>query len=204
MRYWTFQSKTVIDILNRDGVYYPDFSFSPQVHRKEYDQLLVIYNRLNQSAFKGVLFTIAKDGGEAFNDIQDLTSYLFGRAGVVQALNNGAYRLLDDTHLLVEIETGQFDDSQLCTVDLWNFIFMMNDDDDGRGEFAYNNQRYFHPELSNIGYEEYVDGLWGSLAEGVAVRSLFNSSITQKHLPFISKEMVKEIHAVPYLGQGEN
>ena len=203
MRYWTFQNKTVIDILNRDGVYYPDFSFSPQVHRKEYDRLLAIYNGLNQSAFKGLLFTVAKDDGEAFHDIQDLTSYLFCRAGVVQALNNGAYRLLENTHLLVEIETGQFNDSQFCTVDIWNFIFMMNDDD-GRGKFAYNNQRYFHPELSNIGYEEFVDGLWHGLAEGVVARSLFNSSITQKHLPFISKEMVKEIHTVPYLGQGEN
>ena len=100
MVYWTIQHKDVIDVLNKQGTYYPDFEKSPQVHRETYDRLLRIFNEFNKTEYKGLIFCIAKDGRTdkslTFQDETDFSEYMQARPCVLDALNNGAYPLLDD------------------------------------------------------------------------------------------------------------
>ena len=90
---WTIQHKRVIDVLNEEGSYYPNFAMSPQTHRPTYDQLLGVFNQLNKTDYKGLIFCFAKDPRSndsfVFDSATELFAYMKARPGVLSAINNG-------------------------------------------------------------------------------------------------------------------
>lgn len=201
MVYWTIQHKKVINILNDQGRYLPDFEKSPQTHRETYDKLLSVFNELNETAYKGLIFCIAKDGRTqgslTFQDEDDFAEYMKSRPGVLQTLNNGAYTLLDDEHLLCRVETDKFDRLCLCLVDFWNFIMMMPDEDGiSVGRDSYDMCRYMNPDLENVSYDDFVDLAWRMMRERKMVRPLMSSTILQAAIPYLEKDMLKGTYSV--------
>ena len=201
MVYWTIQHKKVIDILNNQGKYFPDFEKSPQTHRETYDKLLSVFNELNETAYKGLIFSIAKDGRTegslTFQDDGDFVEYMKARPGVLQTLNNGAYTLLNDEHLLCRVETDEFDKLYLCLVDFWNFIMMMpNEDAVNVGRDSYEMCRAVNSELANISYDDFVDLAWKMMRERKMVRPLMSSTILQVAIPYLEKGMLKGTYSV--------
>lgn len=201
MVYWTIQHKKVIDILNNQGKYFPDFEKSPQTHRETYDKLLSVFNELNETAYKGLIFSIAKDGRTqgslTFQDDGDFVEYMKARPGVLQTLNNGAYTLLNDEHLLCRVETDEFDKLYLCLVDFWNFIMMMPDEDGVNvGRDSYEMCRAVNSELANISYDDFVDLAWKMMRERKMVRPLMSSTILQVAIPYLEKGMLKGTYSV--------
>lgn len=201
MVYWTIQHKKVIDILNNQGKYFPDFEMSPQTHRATYDKLLSVFNELNKTAYKGLIFCIARDGRAqgslTFKDYGDFVEYMKARPGVLRTLNNGAYTLLDDEHLLCRVETDKFDKLCLCLVDFWNFIMMMPDEDGiSVGRDSYEMCRYMNPDLANVSYDDFVDLAWRMMRERKMGRPLMSSTIIQAAIPYLEKDMLKETYLV--------
>ena len=204
MVYWTIQHKKVIDILNNQGKYFPDFEKSPQTHRETYDKLLSVFNELNETAYKGLIFSIAKDGRTqgslTFQDDGDFVEYMKARPGVLQTLNNGTYTLLNDEHLLCRVETDEFDKLYLCLVDFWNFIMMMPDEDGVNiGRDSYEMCRAVNPEFANSSYDDFVDLAWKMMRERKMVRPLMSSTILQATIPYLKKDMLRGIYSVTEL-----
>lgn len=98
--FWTVQSNDVIDIINKEGIYYPDFSKvdSVMAHR-EYRFLLDCYNNVNRTEFKGLVFGFAKKDLTQFNNVNELYDYLFSNPLISEAFN-----FWDDNHRLLQIE----------------------------------------------------------------------------------------------------
>ncbi len=195
MVYWTIQHKDVIDVLNKQGTYYPDFEKSPQVHRETYDRLLRIFNEFNKTEYKGLIFCIAKDGRTdkslTFQNEADFSEYMKSRPLVLDALNNGAYTLLDDNHLLCRVETDKFDKQWLCIVDFWNYIMM-----DGTSQFQYEMCRPSNPSLENVSYEDFVELAWKMMRECKMFRPLMSNTIFQFNIPYIEQDMLKETYSL--------
>ena len=163
---------------------------SPQAHRATYDKLLSVFNELNEAAYKGLIFCIAKvdrtQGSLTFKDDDDFVEYMKARPGVLRTLNNGAYTLLDDEHLLCRVESDKFDKLCLCLVDFWNFIMMMPDEDGVCvGRDSYEMCRYMNPDLANVSYDDFIDLSWEMMRERKMVRPLMLSTI----LPCCTKSL---------------
>ena len=197
---WTIQHKKVIDILNEQGKYFPDFEMSPQTHRDTYDRLLGIFNELNGTEYKGLIFCIAKDvrtkESVTFRDEVELFEYMKARPYTLQALNNGAYTLLDGDHLLCRIETDKFDKLCLCSIDFWNFIMMMSEDGTGRSRSGYESCRLRDPDLVDISYEEFVEQAWMMMRARKMFRPLMSSTILQYTIPYLEKGMLKGVYSL--------
>lgn len=205
MIYWTIQHRNVLDILNKQGRYLPDFKLSPQVHRDTYDKLLRIFNELNGTSYKGLVFCIAKDcrtkGPLTFQDEVDFAEYMNARRGVLKGLHNGAYTLLDNDHLLCRVETDKFDRLYLCLVDFWNFIMMMPDKDGVWGsQNDYEMCRASNPAFEHIAYEDFVELAWKTMRERKIVRPLMSSTILQATIPYLEKEMLKGTYSLAEFG----
>ena len=204
MVYWTIQHKKVIDILNGQGEYFPNFAMSPQTHRDVYDRLLYTFNEINGTSYNGLVFCIAKDcrtkGSLSFEDEVEFFNYMMARSGVLQALNNGFYTLLDNDHLLCRIETGKFDNLYLCLVDFWNFIMMMPDEAAARvSRDNYEMCRLFNPIFENIAYADFVELSWKMMRERAILRPLMSSTILQATIPYLEKDMLKGTYSLSEL-----
>lgn len=204
MVYWTIQHKDVIDVLNMQGAYYPDFEKSPQVHRTTYDKLLSVFNELNKTEYKGLIFCIAKDGRRekslTFNDEVEFFNYMKARSGVLRTLNSGVYSLFDNDHILCRIETDKFDKLYLCLVDFWNFIMMMSDEEGtSLSRDSYEMCRQFNPIFENIAYEDFVELSWKMMREKAVLRPLMSSTILQATIPYLEKGMLKGTYSVAEL-----
>ncbi len=65
MKFWTIQSKEVMDIIESENAYYPDFSKSRYVLNDKpmnslYSFVLNSFNSVNHESYKGVVFTFVK------------------------------------------------------------------------------------------------------------------------------------------------
>ncbi len=200
--YWTIQHKDVIEVLNKQGTYYPDFEKSPQVHRDTYDKLLGVYNELNNTTYKGLIFCIAKDGRTdkslTFRDETDFIEYMKARPKILNSLNNGAYSLLDNSHLLCRFETDKFNQQWLCTVDFWNFILMFSNED-GMNELSYEMRRSAIPALADYSYDEFVKLSWEKMRKRKVVYPLMSSTIFQENIPYLERDMLKGTYSLEAL-----
>lgn len=207
MVFWTIQHKKVIDVLNDQGEYYPNFKKSPQLHRNTYNKLLGIFNDLNGSSYEGLIFCIAKDGRTkgslTFKDEAEFFNYMKLRPGVLQSLNNGTFTLLDNEHLLCRVETNKFDKLFLCLVDFWNFIMMIPDEEGtSLSRDSYEMCRPFNPIFVNIAYEDFVELAWKKMRERTVLRPLMSSTILQATIPYLEKDMLKGTYSVAELAEG--
>lgn len=206
MVYWTIQHKKVLDLLNGQGKYFPNFAMSPQSHQDTYDKLLCAFNDINGTSYNGLVFCIAKDcrtkGSLSFKDEVEFFNYMKARPGVLETLNNGAYTLLDNDHLLCRIETDLFDNLYLCFVDFWNFIMMMPDEEGtSLSRDSYEMCRQFNPVFESIAYEDFVELSWKMMRERTVLRPLMSSTILQAAIPYVEKGMLKGTYSVAELAE---
>lgn len=199
MKYWTIQHKRVLEILGRTGTYYPDFSLSPQTHKTTYDRLLSVFNQVNGASFDGLIFYFAKDPRQAkdscFTSVDDFKTYFRARPRVLNAINNGDFKLLDAEHLLCEIETDVFDGMDRCPLDFWNFVMMMPDDT-GSTECMYEMLRPRFPKLAEVDYGQFMECGWILMSHHLTMIPLMSSTVFQAHVPYLEKSMLKAVYSL--------
>lgn len=190
--YWTLQSKKVIEMLNRDKVYYPNFALSPQVHSETYSKLLHVFNKSNSTNYEGLIFCLFKDDGNSFQDKEEFFNYFKNRPTVLDALNNGCYPLFSNSHVLVRVETDCFIKENLnhCVVDFWNFI-MMIPDEQGVAENAYYNHQWKCPDLEGVEYLDFVNLLWDYMYDKKLFSPLVMSTAFQAVIPYLDLNKMK-------------
>ena len=65
MKFWTIQTKDVIEQIQEKGIYQPDFSFSRYLKTNEklgdlYSVTLRSFNQINKKNLPGIIFAFAK------------------------------------------------------------------------------------------------------------------------------------------------
>lgn len=94
MRFWTVQSISVLETLQTEGMYQPDFSKSRYLEMNPsltgiYDFLLDSFFRVNGFGLPGLIFAFAKCDGQniaPFDDINDFYRYIGARKNAIASL----------------------------------------------------------------------------------------------------------------------
>lgn len=148
MYLWTVQRKKVIEMLVKNGEYYPDIEKSKGYERMKivYPQLLESFNNLNNSSYKGIIFGFyGVNGGKTFETIEELYNYLYNNNYVAEGFNfwNSDFAIL---HIKVEdninIMPMDYNDVTKLAIDKTNSIEKFS--------HLYNNLTDFKLDICNI------------------------------------------------------
>lgn len=175
MKFWTVQSKEVVEIIEKEGVYIPDFSKSDYLKKipelsHTYELILTSFNRLNNTNLKGVVFGFGILIGGSFYDFlnyNDFKLFINQRKSSIEAL----WRNLgnkDVVILEVEVDYNQHDPVYL---DINDFQALMP------------------PIMETPPYDGYeLRRMINSILEiGFPGPSVLPSNIAQIHIPMLKK-----------------
>lgn len=191
--FWTVQKSFVVDEVNKNGIYKPDFSKSSFVLENKavfendelesfYNYILSCFNSLNNTDCDGLIFSFAGYDFDdssvfAFSGVEDFSDCMRRGYASIKSLwkkfEDGDYKLL---HLRREMDFNP------VTIDINDFQLLM-------------------PPVQVIPpYDEgYINFLNSNLKKGVVTRPLVPSGIMQQHLPDIRKQDIVEIISVPQI-----
>lgn len=128
-KYWTVQSKEVINITKRQGIYYPNFEYSPLLKKgpeisMAYELILESFNDFNNSEYKGVLFSfLAYDEVFGIFSIQTFEEFKERIKKARFAVNSLWEYFISEEYVIVELEMP--DDFNPIFIDLNDFQAIM-------------------------------------------------------------------------------
>lgn len=189
MDFWTIQSKKVLDIIEKDGVYTPDIEKSTYLEKFKktagtemdmykgnvelYKFMTLCASQINNYYLKGLVFCFCKtqDGYITdFKDKEDFASYMNEKEAAVKSLLKN---LNDSNHVLLHLEFNER---------FWNPLFI-----------DINDYQFLMPPV--IAMPPYKEGdfekIQTYITQGVCY-PIFSSGVIQAHLPYITKSMIKE------------
>ncbi|MDO5296524.1 MAG: hypothetical protein Q4F00_07835 [bacterium] len=189
MRYWTVQSNEVIQIIENDGVYYPDFrksrySASNKSMKVLYTFMLKSFNSVNKSSYKGLIFTFVKfnnNGVTSFNDIEDFTSFISSKSYIVKNMwdcfsKNSQILEIDMEHTLNPL-----------FIDINDYQIIMPEITPGMAKLLGIPQEYVKAHANK--FSNIKQKLMLSLQNGdFVMTSNYSCNLIQAHLPYIKKE----------------
>ena len=200
MAFWTLQSKKVIDIAKKNGVYYPDFSFSPKQHQEDYARVLSAFNEINETDCKGLIFCLGPEiflhGPTSFHNKEEVQNLLRGNTNISNSFACKPYSFFDKEHVLIKIEDPELDQINTIPIDYWNHVIVM---DGGSPEYfalccagsAYN----------KLKYEDFQDLVFESIRIGKYIRPIMETSrlkpyntMTEIHIPYIRYSAITETY----------
>lgn len=162
---WTIQKKQVLDKINKDGCYYPDFNCKSN-YNSAYGMILDSYNNINNSSYKGLIFCFAKRGfNQYFNDIQELYSYFLNNPAITAAFN-----FWDNNYVILKLHYSE--KFNMIPIDFNDFIYTM-------------------PPIYN---EQIFECICSSIKKGIYPGTVVLPSFTQVHAPYIKQENIINIY----------
>lgn len=76
MKFWTVQSKEIVDIIKTMGVFQPDFGKINGMQMKElYPMILESFNRINGMKLPGVIFAFLESDNKKIYQIEDIEAF---------------------------------------------------------------------------------------------------------------------------------
>ena len=80
MKYWTVQSKDIMDIIRTDGIFQPDFSKSRYLNintnlTELYFTLLKAFNNLNNMHLPGLVYAFTQSNGTTIHPIENIDEF---------------------------------------------------------------------------------------------------------------------------------
>lgn len=185
MKFWTIQTKNVIESIQKNGVYQPDFRRSRYLLRINrnlidlYAYLLRSFNRVNHRNLPGVVFAFAKGGQNGITSIgtmDEFRAFIQSKQDVI----GGFWKELDRSNSVI-MELDYEDNFNPLWIDINDFQFIM-------------------PPITLLpSYtEESFLRILANMAQGRFEASPFPSNVIQGHLPSIEKRNV--INVYPLFG----
>ncbi|MCR3758880.1 hypothetical protein KYB31_07740 [Clostridium felsineum] len=168
MKYiWTIQKKSIVNIINIEDEYYPNFQYNNRKCNNAYQLVLDSFNKINKSNYIGLVFCFTKKGAaQYFKSIDELYKYFMDNPLVTDAFN-----LWDKSYVILQLQYS--DDFNMIPVDFNDFIQIMSPVSDYN---AYN-------VISSC------------IEQGIYLGEYTLASITQVHVPFIKKENIVKIYS---------
>lgn len=176
MKFWTVQTKEVLDIISRQGFFQPDFQRSRYLRlnpdlQELYDFILFSFNRNNGVQLPGIVFAFAQSDGRQITGIensQDFYTFIQKNKHVIGALWNKL-----DTRDAVIMELEYHENFNPVFVDINDF------------------QLLIPPVMILPPYtEQSLSRICTDISKGEITASEFPSSVIQAHLPYIQAENI--------------
>ena len=178
MKFWTIQNKKIKAVIERAGVYQPDFKYSKYPKMDErwcplYNYVLQSYNEIHKKNYPGLIFAFAKsDNNKEISEYDNIESF---RKHIFQK-RISIYSILDDfdekNDALFELEYS--DDINPLFIDI-------NDFQEIKAPIEFNS--------SYSTYDNIIEILL-SIKYGFFIPSKLPSGIIQAHLPNIRRNNI--------------
>ncbi len=194
MKFFTIQSKEVIDKLLEEDVYYPSYELgtSPVSIKSAYKEILANYNVLNKTDEKGLVFGFNSiNGGSEIEDIEEVYNLVEQRPDYKQLIKD----LDDGSHVILELNIES--DENLVSIDFNNFIKL---------SLWANYLRQYNEDLLEVFTNEYE-----ARKEILRIKKYLPNgadksepgSFIQVHYPVIRLEDIVDVHEMIDLETGE-
>ena len=200
---WTIQHKSMIDSIDRTGIYKPDFSLSKPNYPGTYKLLLKVSNMLNPEyqPMSGLVFTFDNSLSSPLTSLEEVAAFFQGHSTRQHFVDkNPDCRLFNSTehYILALDELSEFNSMPL---DIALFT-ALSDCVDNDGKF---------PQFARSHTEAYVNQKWnatidlwlqGELFSGWLVSSspINKINILERHLPSINKDQIVLMKRMDKLG----
>lgn len=180
MRYWTVQTKQVMEQVMSEGKYFPDFAYSEHTKGNEmmqelYGILLDSFNRANNVQFPGLIFTFMKSEGRYIMPIENDKEF-YALIQQKQSAIKGLWNYFKKRDMVI-VELEFQEDINPIYIDINDF------------------QAIMPPVFAVPPYtREEITRIYMNLDQGIVETSIFPSGIIQAHLPYIFKEHVVNVY----------
>lgn len=180
MKYWTIQSKEVLNKIESEGIYYPNIERSNYISKNvELEQLYTFildsFNSVNKCKCSGLVFSFLTQDSNKIVSYENITSFhnaMIKGKDIVNPLWN---ELLTNECKILELE---FDEEiNPIYIDFNDFQIIMPP--------IYEIQPYKETDIKKI---------ITNVRKGVFSQSIFPSKIIQGHLPYIKTENILNTH----------
>lgn len=174
MKLWTIQTKDVVEIIQKKGVYQPDFSCSRYLHTNQdlsvlYSIILQSFNQINKEDLPGIIFAFAKSDNKRIYSIltiEEFEEFIKSK----QAVISGFWKHLDKENSVIMELNYYEEDFNPIFIDINDFQFLMP------------------PVMLLYPYtQESINRILGDIIRGQITVSEFPSNVIQAHLPYITK-----------------
>lgn len=197
MKFWTIQSREVVDIINKKGIYYPDFKKS-LILKKEgtpiycekvkdlYTIVLNSYNNLYNENLDGLVFAFLASDNLEMIEMKTYSEFKWFMQYGYSCISDFWEDKKKSNSVILELE---FDlaNTGLLPIDLNDFQYLMPE---VRDMFPYN-------------IEEDVPRLLENIRTGIWHPSPLPSYLLQVHLPYISAENILNMYEMPEISQSK-
>lgn len=180
MKFWTVQKTTVVDTVNKSGIFSPDFSKSDYVAMKPklknlYNVILLSFNKVNNVMLPGLIFSFMASDNKKIYPISDIHSFndlINEKKPVIEDLWEN---LCSNDTVILELDYSK--EFNPIYIDVNDFQFLM-------------------PPITII--PPYTDNdiqyLLEDINNGIIRPSVFPSGLIQAHLPYIKSENITNIY----------
>jgi len=186
MKFWTVQTKEVMEIVAQEGMYYPDFGKSRYVVNDKkkkplYNLLLNSFNSLNLQNEKGLIFAFAKrENGLVFDfkNICDFSSFILSKKRFVYSMWNS----FPSDSLIVELSISESFNPLYIDFNDFQILMPIN---------PFIKKRYGNPG------EEYTERLRENIKSGLFwCTPEYHCDLIQAHLPYIKKDDILSVYDI--------
>lgn len=182
MKFWTIQNKGVIEIIQKEEIYQPDFGRSRYLRLNKnlndlYRVILQSFNRINEKELPGIVYAFAKSDSNriySIETIEEFEEFIKNK----QAVIDGFWKQLDkDNSVIIELDYEK--NFNPIFIDINDFQFLMP------------------PIMLLPPYtEESISRILNDINQGQITVSEFQSNVIQAHLPYIEKRNVVNTYPV--------
>lgn len=182
MKYWTIQTKDVLERINSGETFQPDFTESRYLKinanlKRLYDLVLKSFNSVNNMNLPGVTYAFAQSNGKSIYSIENFNEF-HTFAKNKQDIIGGFWEKIEKRNSVI-LELTYNDDFNPIFIDINDFQFLMP------------------PIVSVCGYsKESIKRICGDIQTGQITSSEFPSNVIQAHLPYIKQENIIQTYPV--------
>lgn len=182
MKFWTVQSKNVMEIVRHEGLYLPDFNRSLYLNKENpgalelYYLILDSFNRQNNLKLKGLSFSFAQSYKDSIYPIPNFEDFILFIHEHKNAIGSLWKQLCKNDVEILELEYQN--NFNPIFIDINDFQYLMP------------------PVIFDLPpYNKFFfDMIVSDLKDGICRESIFPSNVIQAHLPYIATENVINVY----------
>ncbi len=182
MKFWTVQKKEIINVVDKNGIFYSDFAKSNYVKlnpnlKDLYDLVLESFNKINHLNLRGIIFAFSQSDSQSVYEIDNFTSFytfIQNKRAVIESLWN-ELKIKD----AVILELNYNESFNPIFLDINDFQFLMP------------------PIVFPVPFtDQDIERICWSIENGKITRSVFPSNVIQAHLPYIKPENIVNTYSI--------
>lgn len=182
MKVWTVQNKDVINKVESEGIYQPDFSKSNYLQLKPkleglYKMILESFNKINSINLPGVIYAFMRSDDEQIYEIRDFEEFYSLIQNKRTVIDSLWQELMKKDSIVMELNYE--DNFNSIFIDINDFQFLMP------------------PIIFPYPYtEQDVARICSNICNGEITQSVFPSYVIQAHLPYIKSENILNTYSM--------